>query len=238
MILALETTTNHGSVAVLSNGRILAQRAWQPPGKHSETLTSAVEDCLHECARKISELTAVAVDHGPGSFTGIRVGISAAKTLGYALNIPVRCYTSVEILAFAAQQKNLNNLPLVIILNAHRDLVYFAEIPPAGASHSESMSALTPATKETSIETLPLEAVSARIQKTCLAVGDGVVILQQYQSLMPLLSRNSEIADFPTASALGFLDKAQENHRESLVWNAVQPLYIRDSNAEEKSREG
>ena len=89
MILALETTAKAASCAVLQEGMPLAT-AWQATGlTHSRTLMPMVEDMLKNSELTLSDMDAIAVAAGPGSFTGLRIGSATAKGLGLALGQPL-----------------------------------------------------------------------------------------------------------------------------------------------------
>ena len=97
--LALDTSTSQGGVAVLEGERVLSRIVWSREKSHSEFLTPNIETCLRDAGLEVRALDRIAVGRGPGSFTGIRVAINAARALAYALSKPVFTFDTMEILA-------------------------------------------------------------------------------------------------------------------------------------------
>ncbi|MFO0971194.1 MAG: tRNA (adenosine(37)-N6)-threonylcarbamoyltransferase complex dimerization subunit type 1 TsaB [Candidatus Saccharimonadales bacterium] len=90
MILALRTDKPEAELYVLdSNGRVVASDKWQAHRELSDTLLNHIEVLLHSSQVDLSSLTHIVVYQGPGSFTGLRIGITVANTLAYSLGIPV-----------------------------------------------------------------------------------------------------------------------------------------------------
>ena len=89
-ILAFETSAKAGSVALLENGKLLAESYQNTGLTHSQTLLMMAEDLLKSCNLAPENVDAVAVAAGPGSFTGVRIGVAAAK--GYAWGGQIPCY--------------------------------------------------------------------------------------------------------------------------------------------------
>lgn len=123
MILALETTAKAASCAVLQEGMPLAT-AWQATGlTHSRTLMPMVEDMLKNSELTLSDMDAIAVAAGPGSFTGLRIGIAAVKGLAWAADKPCIGVSTLEAMAW-----NLAHMDGVICcaMDARRRQVYNA----------------------------------------------------------------------------------------------------------------
>ncbi|PIF06611.1 MAG: tRNA (adenosine(37)-N6)-threonylcarbamoyltransferase complex dimerization subunit type 1 TsaB [Draconibacterium sp.] len=97
-ILHIETSTEVCSVALAQNGKLIALKESTQGLKHAELLTVFVETVFSECGIPVSALDAVAVSKGPGSYTGLRIGVSVAKGLCYALDIPLIAVSSLDIL--------------------------------------------------------------------------------------------------------------------------------------------
>jgi tRNA threonylcarbamoyladenosine biosynthesis protein TsaB len=97
--LGIDTATRRGSVALAPAGSV---RLLQPGGGHAPELLEAIEALLASAGGNAKDLAGIAVALGPGSFTGVRVGLATAKGLGYALGIPVEGLSSLELLARAA----------------------------------------------------------------------------------------------------------------------------------------
>jgi tRNA threonylcarbamoyladenosine biosynthesis protein TsaB len=120
-ILSIDTTHGDCSVALLSDGEILAHITDKEEGKQAERLLSIVESVLAESKLGYSDLSAVAVNVGPGSFTGVRIGMAAAKGLNLVHKMPLIAVTSFESVAY--QSKNFEK-NILVVLDAKRGQVY------------------------------------------------------------------------------------------------------------------
>lgn len=103
MILVLDTATRRPVVALAADdGTVIAERTWESRHRHGEELLARLDECLKEIGARREELTGVVVGTGPGSFTGLRIGLATAKTIAYALAIPIVGVSSTRALALAA----------------------------------------------------------------------------------------------------------------------------------------
>ena len=125
LILNLETATTNCSVSIAKDGNILVVKEHDTPNySHSEQLHVFIQEVLKEASLSIEELDAVAVSKGPGSYTGLRIGVSAAKGLCYALNVPL---ISIPTLSNMAEQARISKMDYIIpVLDARRMEVYSA----------------------------------------------------------------------------------------------------------------
>jgi len=124
IILNIETATKNCSVSLSKNGKTLFCKEQADQGySHAEKLHVFIDEVIKECKVDIKEINAVAVSKGPGSYTGLRIGVSAAKGLCYALNIPLIAIDTLEILASKVDQ---NDGLIVPMLDARRMEVYSA----------------------------------------------------------------------------------------------------------------
>lgn len=100
LVLALETSTRRGSVALVGSGRLIAERWHEEPQAHGERLLGLVDDLFKE-ADDLSprDLQAIAAGHGPGAFTGLRVGLAMAQGLATGLGIPAIGVSSLQAMA-------------------------------------------------------------------------------------------------------------------------------------------
>lgn len=99
MLLAIDTATRLLGVALTDGDMILAEHVWQTANQHSVELSPALQRLFHQAGITPSQLTAVAVAQGPGSFTGLRIGMSVAKGLALALDIPVLGIPTLDVVA-------------------------------------------------------------------------------------------------------------------------------------------
>ena len=99
MILAFETSAKAASVALMENGILLAESYQNTGLTHSQTLLQMAEDLLKNCGKTARDVTAVAVAAGPGSFTGVRIGVAAAKGFAWGGEIPCYGVSTLEAMA-------------------------------------------------------------------------------------------------------------------------------------------
>lgn len=128
-ILNIETSGSICSVAISKDGQIEYQLEYTQGMKHAERLAPFVEKCMDELARKEMKLDAVAVSIGPGSYTGLRIGMSMAKGLCFGLGIPLIGVNTLKILAVKAMFHNMmweGDELLVPMIDARRMEVYTA----------------------------------------------------------------------------------------------------------------
>jgi tRNA threonylcarbamoyladenosine biosynthesis protein TsaB len=124
IILNLETAGTNCSVSVAKDGQLLSVTEDNSPGySHSEQLHPFIEAAMAEAGLELGSLHAIAVSKGPGSYTGLRIGVSAAKGLCYALGVPL---VSVPTLESLARQLKVKDGVLIPMLDARRMEVYAA----------------------------------------------------------------------------------------------------------------
>jgi len=103
MILVLDTATRTPVVALTNDdGTLIGERRWPSHHRHGEELLQQLDELLGQTGRARTEITAVVVGTGPGSFTGLRIGLATAKTIAYALNVPIVGISSTLAMAAAA----------------------------------------------------------------------------------------------------------------------------------------
>ncbi len=124
IILNLETTTKNCSVAVSVDGELLELKEINEGSyAHAEFLNPFIDEILQTAGLKFSDISAVAISKGPGSYTGLRIGVSAAKGLCFALDIPLIAIETLEIIAKSIQ---ISQGFIVPMLDARRMEVYRA----------------------------------------------------------------------------------------------------------------
>lgn len=121
-ILNIETATKNCSVSLSKNGKTVAMKELsEEQFSHAEKLHVFIKDVLTEANSSLSQLNAIAVSKGPGSYTGLRIGVSAAKGLCYALNIPL---IGVDTLAVLAERISVNAGMIIPMIDARRMEVF------------------------------------------------------------------------------------------------------------------
>ena len=123
LILAFETTAKAGSVALLEGGKLLAESYQNTGLTHSQTLMVMAEDMLKASGKTMADVSAVAVAEGPGSFTGVRIGVAAAKGLAWGGQIPCYGVSTLESMALTLGAYQGYVCP---VMDARRSQVYNA----------------------------------------------------------------------------------------------------------------
>jgi tRNA threonylcarbamoyladenosine biosynthesis protein TsaB len=118
MILAIDTSTQWMGIALYQYPQILFEKVWKTNRRHTVELVPSIQSAVEDCGLQITDLEAVAVALGPGSFTSLRIGLAVAKGLSLTLHIPVIGIPSLDITA-ACQP--VQDLPLIALLRAGRD---------------------------------------------------------------------------------------------------------------------
>ncbi len=227
-ILALETSAKAVSAAVTEDGRLLAS-AYQATGlTHSRTLMPMVEAMLANAELSLSECDAVAVARGPGSFTGIRIGVAAAKGLAFGADKPVVGVSTLEAMAWNVAFADGR---VVCAMDARRGQIYNAVFQARGGT----LSRLCP---DRAISLEELAAELAGNQEPSLLVGDGAELSLHYLTAHGISCRlapphlvmqcaASVGAAAERAALAGGLQTAQE----------LVPVYLRLSQAERERNE-
>jgi tRNA threonylcarbamoyladenosine biosynthesis protein TsaB len=123
LLLALETASSHASVALLEGERLIAEVGASGARPHSARVLPAIHSLLELAGASVSDLGGYAVSVGPGSFTGLRVGVATVKGLAFGDEVPVAAVPTLEALASSA---HASNLPVLACLDARRGEVYAA----------------------------------------------------------------------------------------------------------------
>ena len=123
LLLNLETATTNCSVSLAQNGHVLSIKEHNSPNySHAEQLHVFIEEVMAEAKVSLADLDAVAVSKGPGSYTGLRIGVSAAKGLCFSLDIPFIAVPTLKSMALQAISENVDYL--IPVLDARRMEVY------------------------------------------------------------------------------------------------------------------
>lgn len=102
MILAIDTATRHASIALYDDAGVVAEQSWRSANNHSVELMPTIVQMLDRQRLALQEIDAVAVTQGPGSFTGLRIGMSVAKGICLGLDIPLVAIPTLDVVVYAA----------------------------------------------------------------------------------------------------------------------------------------
>jgi tRNA threonylcarbamoyladenosine biosynthesis protein TsaB len=164
-VLNIETSTTNCSVALSKNGSVVAYKEDNSLGySHAERLHVYIDEVLQTAKVSIDQLDAIAISKGPGSYTGLRIGVSAAKGLCYALDVPL---ISVPTLEALAHQVDAPKGAVVAMLDARRQEVYSAifddHFSELRATEAE---VLTPESYQELLESSPVYFIGNGVAKT------------------------------------------------------------------------
>ena len=130
LILNIDTATETAGITLAEDGRALSMLTNDVPKEHAVWLHTAVQRLLGETGFRMQDLSAVAVTSGPGSYTGLRVGMSTAKGFCYALGIPLITESTLKVMAFAAREQLAGAELLCPMIDARRMEVFTAIYRP------------------------------------------------------------------------------------------------------------
>lgn len=121
MLLALDCSQNYGSLALMESGELIYSSYFDVRITHSETLLPSLDYALKLVGKRPAELTAIILSNGPGSFTGLRIGLATAKGLALGLEIPIYTYDSLQMMAVSALGMNA---PVLVTVDARMKEIY------------------------------------------------------------------------------------------------------------------
>jgi len=220
-VLALDTSTSFGSIALLHGEALILQTQALPCKSHVEKLFPTIQQLLHEAQVELRDIGGIAVGVGPGSFTGLRVGIAAALGLSFALQIPIAGISTLRALAESARASGKT---VASIIDARRREVFCATYQ-FGSDCQQILpeQALTP---QACAQQLAL------LTEKPILVGDGVEVVQaELQKLgvhLPVLPMHPPA---PSAHLLGKL-LLSVLQKGGVKREEIAPNYIRKSDAE------
>ncbi|MFB3887095.1 MAG: tRNA (adenosine(37)-N6)-threonylcarbamoyltransferase complex dimerization subunit type 1 TsaB [Thermodesulfobacteriota bacterium] len=223
-VLGIDTSTSCGSVGLIDDESILSEYLLNIPVTHSDRLLGAIDLTLKEARFAVEDLDGWAISLGPGSFTGLRIGVSTIKGLALATQKPVAGISSLDILA-----SQVSPTPYLIcpILNAGKGEVYTAFYRYGEGSDLRRQSAYQAIKPEDLVKTI--------IERTIL-IGDGVRAYGDYlrDSLPSSVLFSPCQLNVPHGSAVARLGLELLRRGEYLDLATFTPLYIRLSEAEIK----
>jgi tRNA threonylcarbamoyladenosine biosynthesis protein TsaB len=214
-VLVIETSHRLGAVALAEGERILGERRPDEARRHARDLVPAIRDLLAGQGWRARELDAVIVSRGPGSYTGLRVGIMTAKTLAYASGCAL---LAVDTFAAIARQAPPEAPAVDVIADAQQDKLYVQRFAAGSAAGP--------------LRIVPFEEWHASLPESCWVIGPGL------EAFAPRLAESVRIAPrddwFARADSLLRLGLERLGRGEKNDPFAVEPLYLRPSAAEEK----
>jgi len=211
-ILNIETATKNCSVALAKDGQIILCKEIAEEGySHAERLHVFIEEIIQEAGITLKELSAIAVSQGPGSYTGLRIGVSAAKGLCYALDIPL---IAVDTLQTLASQVSFSDGLIVPMIDARRMEVYSAIFSSTLEKKREILAEIV---TENSFED---------IQEKVYFVGDS------NEKCKTVLSKENFVflddIKYPSAKEMGALSFEKYKKSDTVDVAYFEPYYLKD----------
>ena len=225
LILAFETSAKAASVALHDDAKLLAESYQNTGLTHSQTLMVMAEDMLKQCGYTAKDVTHVAVAAGPGSFTGVRIGVAAAKGLAWGLQVPCCGVSTLEAMA-----KNMGIYAGIVcaVMDARRNQVYNALFRVENGDFSRI-------TEDRAISLADLGAELSQMEGEVYLVGDGSLVAKAAlgdRVIAPAEHRMHQ-------RAAGVAMVAAEMIAAGAICDAesMQPNYLRLSQAEREKLE-
>lgn len=220
LILSIETAAGCGSVALtrggVQNGTLIAEAAVHAETSHSRQLLGSVEWVMQAAGINWNDLDAIAVSIGPGSFTGLRIGLAAAKGMVFAAGKPLIAVPTLDAVALACP---LADGPLWCIMDARKQEVYAACY---GADRQQTSPA----------EAVRPEILAEKIAPPAVIAGPGLAAYQHIFAQIEGVRLIPPALSSPSAAKIGFLAAEKLARGESSDPASAAPLYVRPSEAE------
>lgn len=228
LILAFETSAKACSVALARDGSLLAENYQNSGLTHSQTLLSMAQSTLHACGLRPQDVEAVAVAAGPGSFTGVRIGVAAAKGFAWGLEIPC---VGVSTLEAMAENAGILQGTVVPVMDARRSQVYNAVFEANGGVLSRKA-------PDRAISLAELGAELLHCGGPIYLVGDGSMLTwQTLKDTVPDLCLLPEHRMHQRAAGVALLGEKMLKKGHTGDGAALQPNYLRLSQAERERLE-
>lgn len=224
-VLSIETATSVCGAAVIEDKKVLRDEFIEQPHMHSESIIGLIERVLRSATLTINQIDGIAVSIGPGSFTGLRIGLSVAKGLAYAANKPLTAVSTLEALARNTAAHIDIHEPHFILptIDARRDELYAAGYRWDGGAMKGIIS-------PRAISVSALFDLLHGEQKIIL-VGNGMDKFREYFSNMDESDRFIiPLREFRicSATAVGFIGIAQFERGEQADMASLEPFYIKE----------
>jgi tRNA threonylcarbamoyladenosine biosynthesis protein TsaB len=213
-VLGVETSTPAGGVALLDGDRVLGEYVLDVRATHSERLMPAIDRLVHDAGWSPRDLEGLAVAVGPGSFTGLRIGLSTVKGLGVALGIPIAAVPTLDAMAASLPW---SALPVCPVVDARKGEVYCClyRVDGSRVRREWDYLALRPAD------------LAARLDEPVLLVGDGAGSVAS-----PWVHRVPPPRGLPSPATVAWLGRQRLAAGDVVAPADLVPIYLRPSEAE------
>lgn len=217
-ILAVDTSATAASVAVAEENKLIGEFSINTALTHSQTLMPMVDDLLKNTGLSVNDIDAVAVNAGPGSFTGVRIGVAAVKGIAFPKNLPCVSVSTLESMAYNMLG---NDCIVCSVMDARCAQVYNALFRVNGYS-------VTRMTDDRALSLTDLKLELQNISEKIVLVGDGAVLCSNF---LGSELENAMLAPFnnriQTASSVAYAAFEKIKKGETLAADELMPVYLR-----------
>jgi tRNA threonylcarbamoyladenosine biosynthesis protein TsaB len=216
LLLALDTATERGSLALLADDQVVAELTLETPGSFLAHLLPALDALLAQAGQSLSAVAAICVSQGPGNFTGLRLGLATVQGLALALGIPAVPVPTLEVLAAPLAG---SPQPVAAVADAKRQEVYLGLFHCQG----EFPEPLGPPVR------LPVTALPGRLQPPLTLTGPGLKPHKEFltENLAPGVLMAPEDLWLPRAATVGRLGRRRLALGLAVAPPQLTPLYLR-----------
>lgn len=224
-ILAVDTATKSCSVAVIDEKSVISEFSANHNDTHSKFLMGMIRDILNICHLSVNDIDGFAVTIGPGSFTGLRIGLSSVKGLALASRKPIVGVSSLEVLAYQVFGSDKLVCPM---LDARRSEVYAARYRFNNLVNNLEFEIVKPPMA------LSPEKAIENINEPCILVGDGATLYQDLirDVLGPIAVFTNFTQHIIRASTVGHIAMQRFKANDTDDVSLIEPFYLRKSDAE------
>lgn len=217
-ILAVDTSATAASVAVAEENKLIGEFSINTALTHSQTLMPMVDELLKNTGLSVNDIDAVAVNAGPGSFTGVRIGVAAVKGIAFPKNLPCVSVSTLESMAYNMLG---NDCIVCSVMDARCSQVYNALFRVKGCT-------VTRMTDDRALSLTDLKNELQNINEKVVLVGDGAVLCSKFLGeeleniiLAPFNNR------IQTASSVAYAAFEKINNGETVKADELMPVYLR-----------
>lgn len=217
-ILAVDTSATAASVAVAEENKLIGEFSINTALTHSQTLIPMMNELLKNIGLSVNDIDAVAVNAGPGSFTGVRIGVAAVKGIAFPNNLPCVSISTLESMAYNMLG---NDCIVCSVMDARRSQVYNALFRVNGCT-------VVRMTDDRALSLTDLKLKLMNINEKVVLVGDGAVLCSDFLdselenvTLSPFNNR------IQTASSVAYAAFEKINKGETLTADEIMPVYLR-----------
>ncbi len=217
-ILAVDTSATAASVAVAEENKLIGEFSINTALTHSQTLIPMMNELLKNIGLSVNDIDAVAVNAGPGSFTGVRIGVAAVKGIAFPNNLPCVSISTLESMAYNMLG---NDCIVCSVMDARCSQVYNALFRVNGCT-------VVRMTDDRALSLTDLKLKLMNINEKVVLVGDGAVLCSDFLdselenvTLSPFNNR------IQTASSVAYAAFEKINKGETLTADEIMPVYLR-----------